>query len=53
MKDQGFSQITDADQYVFYKKRMVGVTYIDDCLVFARNKNVINEFVSKLKNKFK
>jgi hypothetical protein len=48
----GFKQ-SKSDPYLFLRKDMIVVLYTDDCLLYAKNKNNIDEFVKILRNEYK
>ena len=41
------------DPYVFVGDDIIVLVYVDDCLIFSRDKYKINHLINKLKNKEK
>ena len=41
------------DPFVFIRDDIIVLVYVDDCLIFSRDKDKINQLIDKLKNKEK
>ena len=39
------------DPFVFIREDVIVLVYVDDCLIFLRYKDKINQLINKLKNK--
>ena len=48
---RGFVQST-ADSCAFYKKRIIVLCYVDNCLLFAQDKQLIDDLFALLKEDF-
>jgi hypothetical protein len=48
----GFKQ-SKSDPCLFLRKDMIIVLYADDCLLYAKNTNIIDKFIKILRNKYK
>ena len=42
---------SDIDSYLFFNKKYIIITYVDDCLVFCKDEKVL-KFMTLLKNTF-
>ena len=38
------------DPCIYYKDNCIVLIYVDDCIILSRNKSVIDDFISSLKN---
>ena len=52
MKEVGFA-LSEYDPYLYYKKNVVMLAYIDHCLVFSPDPKLINRTISDLRNSSK
>ena len=48
----GFSQST-IDPYLFTRDNCIMISYVDNCLIFYKNKSVLEELILSLKDEFK
>ena len=49
--DLGFEQ-TETDQCVFKKENVIILIYVDDCIIFSRTKEGLDETISSIKKNF-
>jgi hypothetical protein len=50
LEEAGFVQCVEVDQCLFVSKKVILLCYVDDCLLYAKNKEDIQEVVQHLRN---
>ena len=53
LKQCGFKQNAEVDSYLFTQNDCIIITCVDNCLIFYKNKRVLEELIESLKDEFK